>query len=345
MNAHSPHAGQTLLPDTHLMAGIPDVPPLGKMTAAADCFSMQFTNRGTGKSHRVQPCTENTNGDFKLPQTVKHGEPPRKRQRIDEGAEEAGSLSQPSIPAAADVEDADPWIDTQKTNIRNSYAEALEALRMPGLSPLECLQKLEAFRTTCHRLINESWQLLRLELADAIAAEGEAVYEDMAPALAEQTQTKVVPFYDGFEPWGLQVLNASLVQVPMLGQVVQVSLLPTGSDGSLVSPWLPVLRSPPALASFDSHQPHQRYQPQELPAPLPLARQSVSHHARHRSPLPVVVSPVTQAGESSTTTTTTTAAGRASAMVSASAESDTSEAPLHDELEPLFSGFGDHEFR
>lgn len=345
MNAQSPHAGQTLLPDTYLMAGIPDGLPVSTLTTAADCFSTQFTNRGTGKSHRVQPCTENTNGDLNLPQTVKQGEPPRKRQRIDEGAEAAGSLPQPSIPAAADAEDADPWIDTQKTNIRNSYTEALGPLHMPGLLPHECLQKLETFRTTCHRLINESWQWLRLELADEIAAEGEAVYEGMAPALEEQAQTKVVPFYDGFEPWGLQVLNATLVQVPMLGQVVQVSLLPTGTDDSLVSPWLPVLCSPATPASSGPHQPHRPYQPPESPAPLPLTRQSAPHHARHRSPLPVLASPLAQAGESSTTTTTTTAAGRTGAMSSAQNETGTSEAPLHDELEPLFSGFGDHEFR
>ncbi len=280
MTPNTCHAGPNLLPGTHTASRIPGA-LLPVTTAAAEAsLATQFTDRETGQSYTVLPCMENGNGECKLPQTVQHGEPPRKRQRTEEGVATARLLPQPFVPAPARATGADSWGDPQKTSICASYGAALEPLHMPGLSPQARLQKLEAFRTTCHRLINESWQWLRMDLADEIAAAGEALYSQMAPVAAKQANTPAAPFYDGFEPWGLQMLNASLAQAPLLGQVVQVSLLPTATDGGLVSPWLPVLRAPEATDSREQpgqHEPHE-YAQHEPPVAMSLTRRSSPQH-------------------------------------------------------------------
>ncbi len=269
MKPNTCHAGQALLPGTHTTPRISGA-LLPVTTAAAEgSFATQFANRETGQSYTLRPCMENGNGECKLPQTVEHGEPPRKRQRTEERAAPAGLLPQPFVPAPASAAAADPWADLRKTSMCASYGAALEPLHRSGLSPQVRLQKLEVFRTTCHRLINESWQWLRMDLADEIADAGEAFYSQMASVAAKQANTPAAPFYDGFEPWGLQMLNATLAQAPLLGQVVQVSLLPTGTDGSLVSPWLPVLRAPAITESHEQHEP---------PVMLPLTRPSSSPH-------------------------------------------------------------------
>ena len=269
MKPNTCHAGQALLPGTHTTPRISGA-LLPVTTAAAEgSFATQFANRETGQSYTVRSCMENGNGECKLPQTVEHGEPPRKRQRTEEGTAPAGLLPQPFVPAPASAAAADPWADPRKTSMCASYGAALEPLHRPGLSPQVRLQKLEVFRTTCHRLINESWQWLRMDLADEIADAGEAFYSQMASVAAKQANTPAAPFYDGFEPWGLQMLNATLAQAPLLGQVVQVSLLPTGTDGSLVSPWLPVLRAPAITESHEQHEP---------PVMLPLTRPSSPPH-------------------------------------------------------------------
>lgn len=301
MRPNISHAGQALLPDTHTTARIPGVLLLGMTTAAEGGFATQFTDRGTGQSHTVRPCTESGNGAFALPQTGDPGRPTRKRQRTGEGRASAGLPPQPFMPAPAGAAGADPWADPQKASICTSYAAVLEPMRAPGLSPQARLQRLEVFRTTCHHLINESWQWLRMDLADEIAAAGEAFYSQIAPVLAEQANTTAVPFYEGFEPWGLQSLNAALAQAPLRRQVVQVSLLPLPS----------------------------------LPPPQPL---------------PVLVPPDTQAGATSTTTTTTATGrtgrtDRAGNVAPVPTQTETVAVPLYDDLEPLFTGFGDDEFR
>ncbi len=283
MTPNTCHAGQALLPATHTTPRIPDA-LLPTTTAAAEgSFATRFTDRETGQSYSVRPRMESRNGECKLPQTVEPGEPARKRQRTEEGAAPAGLLPQPFVPAQASTAGADSWGDPQKTSICASYGAALEPLHMPGLSPQERLQKLEAFRTTCHHLINESWQWLRMDLADEIAAAGEALYSQVAPVAAKQANLPAAPFYDGFEPWGLQMLNACLAQAPLLGQKVQVSLLPTGTDGGLVSPWLPVLRTPQSTESreqpgqYEPHEQHE-YAQHEPPVTMSLTRRSSPQH-------------------------------------------------------------------
>lgn len=161
MKPNTCHAGQALLPGTHTTPRISGA-LLPVTTAAAEgSFATQFANRETGQSYTVRSCMENGNGECKLPQTVEHGEPPRKRQRTEEGTAPAGLLPQPFVPAPASAAAADPWADPRKTSMCASYGAALEPLHRPGLSPQVRLQKLEVFRTTCHRLINESWQWLR----------------------------------------------------------------------------------------------------------------------------------------------------------------------------------------
>lgn len=151
-----------------------------------------------------------------------------------------------------------------KSVIFDAFAEALAATQQERLPPLEQLARLEDFRKTCGRLINQSWHATRVDLARDIAKAALPLYRQLAPKVAAQAQTRVMPFFGGFEPWGLKTLNASLARMPLLGHVVQFSVVPPDDNGTVHAPMLPILRSPQAQAG----QTPQQFRP---PVPPPLA--------------------------------------------------------------------------
>ncbi len=168
------------------------------------------------------------------------------------------------VPASVPVPPADPCADDMKSVVYNAFAEALAATQQEHLPPLEQLARLEDFRKTCGHLINQSWHSMRVDLARDIANAALPFYRKLAPKVATQAQTRVMSFFSGFESWGLKTLNELLARMPLLGHVVQFSVVPPDGNGTVHAPMLPILRSPQAQAG----QTPQQFQP---PAPPPLS--------------------------------------------------------------------------
>ncbi len=140
-------------------------------------------------------------------------------------------------------------VDTVKTFVLGSYNAAKSLVLAPNQCAHEFAQRVEAYRTLCHELINKSWAAGRMDLAAAVASDAVPLYTRCAQHLMVQAQVRTTAFYANFSPWGLDRLNATLQQLPMMGHVLRYAWRPRSPDGRVEAPQVRVLRTAEPLLS------------------------------------------------------------------------------------------------
>ena len=138
-------------------------------------------------------------------------------------------------------------VDTVKTFVLGSYTAAKSLVLASDQCAHEFAQRLESYRILCHELINKSWAAGRMDLAAAVATDAVPLYSRCAQHLMVQAQLRTPAFYANFSPWGLDSLNASLQNLPMMGHVLRYAWRPRSQEGRVDAPQMRVLRTAEAL--------------------------------------------------------------------------------------------------